>query len=372
MLKNKSMSNKIKVWIDYDFIEKEWCDVPFLFPITWLWYGPRFDYYHKEQIEWWLKIGGKYVKITDIKSCDYIVFPKNYEIKYLPKVKFLCNQAKKYNKKVIVFYMSDVEYPLPKIKNLIVFRSSLNSNNPSNEFPMPWFPNDLIKYREKKFYEDFSNKKISVWYCWYWWYYDLKTKIRFYIYKFAYYIVNTKFTKSLLYFLYEKVFQNERLYALISVIWSWWICRKNIIDILLNEKDLEFKYIQRKKWLWINEKIQRKEYIDNLVNCNFPLVIRWFWNFSFRLSEVISLWKIPLFIDTDCVLPFNDKIDYKKLFIWVPYYDIKNVYRYIDNYVTNNKGRIEDIEETIRRNYEKYFTLSGFYINIIDILLWEE
>lgn len=363
------MKWRLKVYVDLNFIKQEWCDIPFLFPILNL-DKIRLSYYHDEQVETWLKYWKQIVQIEkSIENCDYVVFPKNYNLWYLKKLKELCSIAKIYNKKVVVFYMSDVENKLPYIDNLIVFRSSITTKNPSNEYPMPWFPEDLMKYCDKS-YQNISITKPSVWYVWYYGYYNLKTKIKYYIHKIAMYIFRFRTINYLIYIFFNYIYRNENFYNSLSVIWTWWVCRKDTIDILKKEKNIKFNFIKREKGLWIYEKKNnRKEYIDNMIKSDFPLVIRWFWNFSFRLSEVMSLWKIPLFIDTDCKLPFNYEVDYKELFIRVPYKDINKIYEYMDIYINKNENKIIEIQKKIREIYEKYYTLTWYYSSIIDKIL---
>ena len=128
-------------------------------------------------------------------------------------------------------------------------------------------------------------------------------------------------------------------------------------------------FIERKQLLkpWDND--NKKDYVNTIKNCTFPLVMRWDGNYSYRLSEVMSLGKIPLFIDTNCRLPFDDKIDYKKLFVWVPYKDIKKIQQYIDNYLTQHKDYLYEISQEIRKIYENYFILSSYYTKIVEQLM---
>lgn len=354
----------MKIRYDSKFVNNNGCNIPYLFPLLTTKIEQKLNYYHDEQIKKRLEVGNNIIENSSMKECDYVIFPKNYSVKYLKIIKRLCKKAKKYNKKVIAFYMSDVENRLPYIDNLIVFRPSLNNQNPNNEYSIPWFPEDLLKYNKKP-YQNINTTKPTIGYTGYYAYYNLKTKIRYYIYKIAMYIFRVPPINSLIFIIFNYIYHNDRLYSSLSVIGTWWVCRKKAIDTLLQETRVNFNFIRREKWLWFYEDSnQRKEYIDNLINSDFPLVIRWFWNFSFRLSEVISLWKIPIFIDTDCKLPFENEINYKDLFIWVPYSDIKNTYKYIEKYIKKNKNNIINIEKKIRTIYEEYYTLTGYYTKI--------
>ena len=56
----------------------------------------------------------------------------------------------------------------------------------------------------------------------------------------------------------------------------------------------------------------RREFIDTLVGSDYQLCVRGSANFSFRLWETLCAGRIPLFVDTDCVLPFENSIDWSR------------------------------------------------------------
>jgi hypothetical protein len=61
----------------------------------------------------------------------------------------------------------------------------------------------------------------------------------------------------------------------------------------------------------------RKQFVQNLVHCDYALCARGHGNYSFRFYEALSVGRIPIFINTDCALPYEDKIDWKRYCIWV-------------------------------------------------------
>ena len=50
----------------------------------------------------------------------------------------------------------------------------------------------------------------------------------------------------------------------------------------------------------------RTGYVENLVASDYVLCARGAGNFSYRLYETLSCGRIPVFVDTDCVLPHED------------------------------------------------------------------
>jgi hypothetical protein len=67
----------------------------------------------------------------------------------------------------------------------------------------------------------------------------------------------------------------------------------------------------------------RREFLDNLVGSDYGLSLRGKGNYSFRLYEVFAMGRIPLFIDTKCVLPDEDEIDWRKQCCWVDQSEIR-------------------------------------------------
>lgn len=61
----------------------------------------------------------------------------------------------------------------------------------------------------------------------------------------------------------------------------------------------------------------RREYVRNMVDSDYVLCARGSGNFSYRLYETLSCGRIPVFVDTDCVLPLEDEIDWRTLCVWV-------------------------------------------------------
>jgi hypothetical protein len=63
---------------------------------------------------------------------------------------------------------------------------------------------------------------------------------------------------------------------------------------------------------------QRQEFLDNLLRNPYALCVRGADNYSWRLYEALSLGKIPVLIDTGCLLPMEDEIDWDNFILKVP------------------------------------------------------
>lgn len=58
-------------------------------------------------------------------------------------------------------------------------------------------------------------------------------------------------------------------------------------------------------------------FFSNIHETDYTLCLRGNGNWSYRFYETLACGRIPVFIDTDCVLPAESQIDWKKYCVWV-------------------------------------------------------
>lgn len=69
----------------------------------------------------------------------------------------------------------------------------------------------------------------------------------------------------------------------------------------------------------------REAFVRSLVDSDYVLAVRGGGNFSVRLYEALSCGRVPVFLDTDCVLPREDAIDWRSLCVWVDRSDLPRI-----------------------------------------------
>jgi hypothetical protein len=74
------------------------------------------------------------------------------------------------------------------------------------------------------------------------------------------------------------------------------------------------------------------EYYDNIKNSDFVLCVRGAGNFSVRFYETLMMGKIPVFVDTDCLLPFENHINWKKHVVWIEWENRKNIVKIVTDF----------------------------------------
>jgi hypothetical protein len=77
------------------------------------------------------------------------------------------------------------------------------------------------------------------------------------------------------------------------------------------------------------------EYYNNILESDYVLCVRGAGNFSVRFYETLMMGKIPVFINTDCLLPFEDKINWKSHVVWIEWKDRKNSAQIVADFHAN-------------------------------------
>lgn len=248
------------------------------------------------------------LEYTDVEKCDFIYYPN--KIHKNTNIDNLIELSEKYNKKILLFYNDDDD-TIFDFKNSIIFRTSLyKSNKPKNYFSVPAFCNDL-KNQCNFFYRK-KNKVPTIGFCG----------------------------------------------AITHPI------RKTIIDII-NKTELDKNFIIRGNFwggdVW-GPKV-RSEYIQNTLSSDIVICLRGAGNFSYRFYETMCLGRIPLVINTDIVLPFDDFIRYDEKIINIELSNIENLLQEIINFWE----KIDDydkFQKEIVNFWEKNISPIGFINNL--------
>lgn len=115
--------------------------------------------------------------------------------------------------------------------------------------------------------------------------------------------------------------------------------------------------------------IQQKaeeEYYQNMHDNLFNLCIRGWGNYSYRFCQTICMGRIPVLIDTDCCLPFEEIFNYNEYIVRVnPDEDIAAA---IQDFLLKNKNKLNDIQRTLFTFGNEYLTPFGFFKNLYKII----
>ncbi len=111
------------------------------------------------------------------------------------------------------------------------------------------------------------------------------------------------------------------------------------------------------------------EFYNNIRNTDYTVAIRGGGNFSVRIYETLANGRIPLFINTDCVLPFDNQVNWKEHLVWVEESDVKYVDELLSDF--HNEIHPDDFKQmqiNNRKLWEEYLSFEGFYCHLKDVV----
>lgn len=310
-----------------------------------------------------IRYGTPFYKWTDDPAqADFFVFPTNYEVgheltdhylhyfngnptdrqlalRYEQEIKEL---ADRFNKKILVFFFSDAADPV-NIQNAIVFRTSLlKSRKPSHEYAMPAFKHFL--WTRDSAYPEFlpwqqtpsiafrgqaapkMKGKAA-----------LKNRIN---------LLSNHLGGKDLFFLKNNFGYLER---------------RNAMHYLQKDKSIHCDFTITSV-INSDNKDTSQIYRQNVFAHPYNLCASGFGNYSYRLYEVMSAGRIPVFINTDCHLPFEEFIDWKEYAVWVEKKDIPFISHKLKAFHMEMNGELFiQQQQKIRQLWKEYLSPEGFF-----------
>lgn len=113
----------------------------------------------------------------------------------------------------------------------------------------------------------------------------------------------------------------------------------------------------------------RQEYVENMMGSDYVLCARGVGNWSYRLYETLSLGRIPVFVDTDCVLPLEDRIDWRALCVWVDRPDVGHIGEKVAAFHDGlSDDEFQARQHACRSIWERYLSPLGFFTALREIL----
>lgn len=305
----------------------------------------------------------EYDFVQEIKNASIVVLPMSWDYylltKQLHKAKDLIDKAVKYNKKVLVVTVGDYGVIVPEFKNVLVLRTSGDSINLNkNNKGIPVFINDPLKriYNTKDVDGNYSKQPI-IGFCGQ---------------------TNASVTNALKESL-KVGFRNLKHFIGLSThapqkIQSTSYNRSRVLSIVKKTVRLKANFIERKKYragVITNEERKKTElaFYENMRNSNYVICIRGAGNFSVRLYETLAMGRIPVFINTNCLLPLFDDIDWKKHVVWIESYETSKIEERILEFHSNlSENEFKQLQFSNRKLWEDKLTLGGFFKSFLNTI----
>ena len=135
---------------------------------------------------------------------------------------------------------------------------------------------------------------------------------------------------------------------------------------------LKTNYLARKKYKAGKSKTmtpdsqEKLDFVSNILESDYTVCMRGGGNFSVRFYETLCLGRIPIFIDSDCLLPFQDEIDYKAIFPWIDINDLPHAAEIVlDFHKKLSSEEFIALQKMCRYLWGEHMMPDGFYKDFV-------
>jgi len=114
----------------------------------------------------------------------------------------------------------------------------------------------------------------------------------------------------------------------------------------------------------------RLEFIQNILNSDYTVCMRGGGNYSVRFYETLSLGRIPIFIDSDCPLPFEEFTNYKDFFIYIKEDEMHNIPEKILAFHRSlSSNEFKDYQQKCYDLWVSHFSQKGYLQNLHKLIM---
>lgn len=299
--------------------------------------------------------------VSQMADADYVILPMswNYYVKTKQqcKAKRFIHKANKLGKITLVVTTGDYGVFIPVLKNAIILRTSgSRSLFNKNHQGMPVFIVDpLVKIYNSILLQTNYSKQPIIGFCG-------QTNDS---------IVNA--IDELVKVLFRNIkFYLKQSHQLPQRIQSTTFNRNKVLDAIKKSKVLTANFIERKKYRagvvsTSDRKTTELEFYDNMLESNYVVCIRGAGNFSVRLYETLAMGRIPVFINTDCILPLPEDINWTQHAVWIEFNELyKLEEKVLEFHSKFSESEFKNLQMSNRKIWEEKLTLKGFFKTLLN------
>lgn len=301
--------------------------------------------------------------VKSIQECDLVVLPMSWSYYHLKNqleiaINFVNNGIK--NKKPVLSWINGdfgVDIPIIHDKLFVLRSNGYKSKLPVTHLGLPSFFPDPVKFwcdSGKILYRDWSPTP-NVGFCGY---------------------ANNSFTenaKIAIQTIIKKIKYRIKVSPFHSnpISPSFLSIRARSLSLIEKEKGIQNNFIKRAAYragalTEIERTETTKEYFRNMAESDYIVCVRGGGNFSVRLYETLAMGRIPVFINTDCLLPLSDSIIWRDHMVWVEHSELKQIGQKIKEF--HNQLTPDDFNNLQKRNrklWEEKLTIGGYFNNLL-------
>lgn len=317
------------------------------------------SYSHSELVEQFGDYFDAYECTDDISEAEFSMLPMTLEY-YLSKGKKkllygFIDDSRAAGKKVIAFTMGDFGVEFDEEGVIVFSQNGYQSKRlPNHHILPPVFRDPLLQY--------YSKTDIC-----------LRNKSEKPVVGFdglAYESIPKRYINLLRTCIHNIKYYLGLSYEIPNVLYSTVKLRADILESIQKDKRIETNFNIRDKYkVGGSESADRRkktlEFYNNMIASDYVVCVRGLGNFSKRLYETLAMGRIPVFINTDCILPFDNIIDWRKHCVWVEESEMKNIGETVYQFhkkLTNDEFR--NMQISCRKLWEDYLSGNGAMMSL--------
>jgi len=289
--------------------------------------------------------------VEDIADTDYVLVPHNYRKLMMAdpnKFAAIAEDARVAGKPLLVDASGDIEWPVT-VPNAVVLRlSQYRYAVAQNEITIPFLADDLLEtYYGRQLQVRKKRNRPSVGFAG-WAHFSFEQRIKTYIKELPITLASLIDRK--------RQAEHKGLYF-----------RERALRALKGSVRIESHILERNSYSGHAVTMQgtfadtRREFVETLHDSDYALVVRGDANASVRFYEALSLGRIPLFVDTECVLPLEDNIPYREFCVFVNHTDIQCIGDILaDFHAQIRTEKFEDMQRKARAAYDQFLRIDVF------------
>lgn len=290
--------------------------------------------------------------VSQIDKADYTLFPHNYfHLKQRGKLDLMYGAARESaqaGKPIIIYAPGDSDEDILFSNAVILRYSQYRYKLKSNEIIIPVFSGDFLgeatTYREKR------SEIPAVGFCGWTAYRNLFEALK-------------NFIKNV-YYSWQAFWGNKNAELHKKGIYF----RRIALKYLQQSPNVRTNIIIRSSHSAHKETIQgdaeslRREYIQNMLDSDLCLTVKGDGNISLRFYEALALGRIPIFVDTGCILPLEEVINYKDFILYIHHEDLPKIASIAHDYFASLDPEIFVAKQKLARSaFVRYLRSDAFF-----------
>ncbi len=355
---------KLKIYSGQKYLPQGMIPDPILYPF-WSEFITNQQYSWSRAYDRYIEISSSIFEMTSLEDADFAIMPANWRTirgdSWRSKVNKnalnlsiqFAETIEKLGKPLVVFFSGDCSDEEIPVRNAIMIRQGIyRSKRKQNDFSMPAFIEDLVKH--------YLVGQIPI-----------RQKADKPVVGFCGLVKGDSWKRKLQGFAYHGLMLLKSGELGVSP-YKGEILRSTALRILEESPLVDTNFIIRGDSVFLNAQTTQEqkqkvriEFVKNMVESDYILNCRGSGNCSIRLIETLCCGRIPIFIDTDCVLPYDFAIDWKKYCVWIEEKEIPWIAEKVADFHSNiSQQEFIDLQHECRKIWKDWLSPEGFYANL--------